>query len=369
MHNQSQLIEEASQFIQECYGELGESAQDVEQRIREIRRDISETGCYAHTAEELKHGAKMAWRNSNRCIGRLFVDTLQVLDARGADTEEAVAEALLRHIETATNGGKIRPMITVFRPSADPGGPIRIHNDQLIRYAGYKTESGIVGDPISLHITALCQALGWKGPGTHFDVLPLVVQIGEREPRLFEIPRDLVLEVPLVHPDLPGFADLRLKWYAVPFVSNMRLEIGGLHYTAAPFNGWYMGTEIGARNLADTQRYNMLPKVAEAMGLGTRKEASLWKDRALVELNAAVLHSFQQSGVTIVDHHTAAQQFMRFEDKERQAGRDVTGDWTWLIPPMSPAATHIFHRGYDNVEKKPNFFYQNDPAEPHCPHG
>ena len=36
-----------------------------------------------------------------------------------------------------------------------------------------------------------------------------------------------------------------MKWYGVPMISDMRLEIGGISYTAAPFNGWYMGTEIG----------------------------------------------------------------------------------------------------------------------------
>ena len=49
----------------------------------------------------------------------------------------------------------------------------------------------------------------------------------------------------------------------------MRLEIGGIDYPMAPFNGWYMGTEIGARNLADQDRYNLLPKVAEIMELDT----------------------------------------------------------------------------------------------------
>ena len=37
----------------------------------------------------------------------------------------------------------------------------------------------------------------------------------------------------------------------------MSLDCGGLEYTAIPFNGWYMGTEIGARDLCDTGRYNM----------------------------------------------------------------------------------------------------------------
>ncbi len=31
--------------------------------------------------EELIYGAKMAWRNSNRCIGRLFSDKFNVIDA------------------------------------------------------------------------------------------------------------------------------------------------------------------------------------------------------------------------------------------------------------------------------------------------
>ena len=38
----------------------------------------------------------------------------------------------------------------------------------------------------------------------------------------------------------------------------MIFDCGGLQFTAAPFNGWYMSTEIGARDLCDVQRYNML---------------------------------------------------------------------------------------------------------------
>lgn len=38
----------------------------------------------------------------------------------------------------------------------------------------------------------------------------------------------------------------------------MLLEAGGLEFPACPFNGWYMGTEIGARDFCDAQRYNIL---------------------------------------------------------------------------------------------------------------
>ena len=57
----------------------------------------------------------------------------------------------------------------------------------------------------------------------------------------------------------------------MPALANMCLEIGGVCYPAAPFNGWYMGTEIGARNLADPGRYNQLPEIAARMGLDTAR--------------------------------------------------------------------------------------------------
>ncbi|MFB9753733.1 nitric oxide synthase oxygenase [Paenibacillus hodogayensis] len=352
------LVEEAEQFIRTCGRELGKSEDEIQRRLREAGREIAETGTYSHTQEELRYGARMAWRNSNRCIGRLFWETLEVWDARGLETEEQMAEALIAHIANATNGGKIRPAITVFRPFCGPRRQVRIWNYQLIRYAGYETEHGIVGDPDSVSFTKRCMELGWRGEGTAFDILPLVVQADGRKPRLFPIPPGTVMEVPLTHPELPAFADLRLQWYAVPIVSNMRLEIGGISYTAAPFNGWYMGTEIGARNLADVHRYNMLPRVASLMGLDTSRESSLWRDKALVELNVAVLHSFREHGVMIVDHHTAAKQFASFEERERRSGRETTGDWTWLIPPVSPATTSIFHKHYTDRVVTPNFFYQ-----------
>jgi nitric-oxide synthase len=362
MSQHQALLEEAERFIRMCCGELGGGAEETERRLLEVKRAIAEQGWYEHTEDELRHGARIAWRNSNRCIGRLFWESLEVWDARSLETEEDIAGALIDHIANATNGGKIRPALTVFRPAVDPQRQVRIWNYQLIRYAGYETGHGIVGDPDSVAFTDLCMRLGWRGEGTAFDVLPLVVQIGERTPRMFPIPRDIVLEVPLYHPELTGLADLQLKWYAVPIVSNMRLEIGGLSYTAAPFNGWYMGTEIGARNLADEHRYNMLPRVASLMGLDMSRESYLWRDKALVELNVAVLHSFKEHGVTIVDHHTAAQQFTRFEEREQRNGRSITGDWTWLIPPVSPATTPIFHKHYEDRTAAPNFFYQEQPG-------
>jgi nitric-oxide synthase len=133
-------------------------------------------------------------------------------------------------------------------------------------------------------------------------------------------------------------------------------------YTAAPFNGWYMGTEIGARNLGDVNRYNLLPLIAKKMGLDTRSDRTLWKDRALVELNVAVLSSFASHGVTIVDHHTASRQFVLHDEREKRAGRNVPAHWVWLVPPLSGSTSPIFHHTrYKNTLLKSNFFYQPAP--------
>lgn len=345
-------LQEVQRFLELYQVEQNESKTWLENKLQQIKT----AGEYIPTTEELIFGARVAWRNSNKCIGRLFWQSLHVVDARDISNEEGIFNALLEHIKYATNGGKIRPTITVFAP-----GRVRIWNHQLIRYAGYETESGIIGDLHSVEFTKLCESLGWQGEGTAFDVLPLIVQMDGREPQLFTIPDEYLLQVPIRHPESSQVEKLGLKWYAVPIISSMRFQMAGIDFEAAPFNGWYMGTEIGARNLADHDRYNMLPAIAEIFNLDTTKQASLWRDRALVELNIAVLHSFKEDGVSIVDHHTAAQQFKLFEETEAAADRKVTGNWTWLIPPLSPATTHIFHKPYVNVYNTPNYFYQKPP--------
>ena len=72
------LIDKARSFIQTMYSELKYNTNEVENRMKEIEQEINLTGSYTHTYEELSYGAKMAWRNSNRCIGRLFWGSLKM---------------------------------------------------------------------------------------------------------------------------------------------------------------------------------------------------------------------------------------------------------------------------------------------------
>ena len=168
--------------------------------------------------------------------------------------------------------------------------------------------------------------------------------------------------MPLHHPELDWFSDLGLRWYAAPVISNMYLEAGGICYPAAPFNGWYMCTEIGSRDLGDTTRYNQLPVIAHHMGLNTATDKSLWKDRALTELNMAVLHSFSAAGVTITDHHTESARFLRHLELEERHGRACPADWSWIVPPTASSATPVFHRYYQDFDQTPNFYRHPEPA-------
>jgi nitric-oxide synthase, bacterial len=350
------LQEKAEEFYLDYYAE-----QDLgcpRQRLSQVFKEIEATGTYEQSFKELEYGAKVAWRNSNRCIGRLYWKTLKVRDQRHLQDEAQIFESIVEHLDFATNAGKIRSTISIYKvdnPLREQS--VRIWNSKLIHYAGYEQDGKCIGDPQEINFTKVCQELGWRGAGTAFDVLPIVIQIDGKAPKWFELPKTSVREVQITHPDLRWFEELNLKWYAVPLITDMVLEIGGLHYSCAPFNGWYMVNEIASRNFGDEQRYNLLPIIAKRMQLDTSSAHSLWKDRAMLELNLAVLHSFNQQGISMVDHHTASDQFMSFVAVEQKAGREVQADWAWIVPPMSGSSTQVFHQQWPNQVLTPNFFY------------
>ncbi|XP_054027353.1 nitric oxide synthase, endothelial [Dryobates pubescens] len=358
----AELLALARDFVTQYYGSLRrENSPAHAQRLREVEASIAATGTYQLLEPELVFGAKQAWRNAARCVGRIQWNKLQVFDARDCANAAQMFSFLCSHIQYATNRGNIRSAITIFPPRAPGRGDFRIWNSQLIRYAGYRQPDGSIrGDPANVDITELCIQHGWTPGGGRFDVLPLLLQGPDDPPELFPLPPELVLEVPLQHPTLPWFEELGLRWYALPAVSNMLLEIGGLQFPAAPFNGWYMGTEIGTRNLCDRHRYNLLPEVAEHMGLDTGTSSSLWKDKAAVEVNVAVLHSFQLAKVTIVDHHAATESFIKHMENELRTRGGCPADWVWIVPPLSGSLTPVFHQEMVNYQLYPTFRYQPD---------
>jgi nitric-oxide synthase len=343
----------AEEFLEQYAAEVRPGAALARRRRRDVLAEIERTGSYTHTPQELQFGARVAWRNAARCIGRLYWNSLRVRDRRHVRAPAEVAAECVQHLREATRGGRVRSTITVFAPRSPGASGPAIHNDQLVRYAGHRVDepggSGLRGDPANLALTDRAVALGWRRPDPpgRFDLLPLLVSVDGGVPELFELPPDAALEVPLSHPEHPWFAELGLRWPAVPAISSMPLVVGGVSYPAAPFNGWYLADEIGARNLADTGRYDLLPVVAQRLGLDTGSLRTLWRDRAALEVLRAVQHSFDTAGVTLADHHTEAARFLVHVDKERAAGRRCPAEWSWIVPPVSGALTPVFHRYYD----------------------
>ena len=64
------LREEATRFYKDVAVELNWNPQVLQKRMFEVNMEISAIRQYTHTKEELERGARLAWRNSAKCIGR-----------------------------------------------------------------------------------------------------------------------------------------------------------------------------------------------------------------------------------------------------------------------------------------------------------
>ncbi|MFN5395594.1 MAG: nitric oxide synthase oxygenase [Planctomycetota bacterium] len=351
-------IEQAIAFLKEFDAEQPGRC-NLKERIELATQQLHEQGVWIKTVEELGFAARLAWRNASRCVGRLYWKGLHLRDCRDVNESDAIAQSLFEHMRFAWNGGDLRPAITVFSPGTSNSPGPRIWNPQLLRYAGVRLRSGKqIGDPAQNELTQRIMALGWEPKGTHFDLLPLVIQTAQGGPKLYELPEDCRREVELTHPQHPWLLQKGLKWYALPAVSDMALDAGGMLYRFAPFNGWYLDCEIAARNLTDTNRYNLLPEIAESMGLDISNDRALWRDKAMLMLHEAVLHSYDRAGVKMADHHNVCHEFLEFCRNEQAAGREPYGKWMWLVPPFSSSATPLYQEPFRDEAIKPAYRYQ-----------
>ncbi|KAL9178842.1 hypothetical protein ACHAXT_003973 [Thalassiosira profunda] len=361
---QDTLLREALEYCELYYHERQESMQVVaglkgsdflpkEERMAQIRRSIELSGTYEHTFDELQHGARVAWRNAPKCANRKYWGQLKLLDCRDEKTNRGMFDACIRHLDKAMSCSVSEAYITVFKP-APPGeekdGP-RIWNDQLLQFASYSDEEGkVIGDPKNLRFTEMLkQRFGWEGPpdGKHgaYDYLPLVIQADpDGPPELFEVPLECAPPVHIHHPRYPELSSLGMRWYPIPAVCALDMTVGGLAYTAVPFNGWYASTEV-LRDLTDESRYNMLKPVGTALGMDTDTkpgDAPLWIDDVMAIVNRAVYHSFKASKIAMVDHHTLINSFWGWYHDEMKVRKYCPVNWKWVVPPMSSSTSPCY---------------------------
>ena len=100
------------------------------------------------------------------------------------------------------------------------------------------------------------------------------------------------------------------------------------------------------------------------MGLdmsGDLKE--LVRDRALIEMNVAVLSSFDKERITIIDHFTASESFIRHYNKEMETRGFIAGDWVWVTPPIGGSVNQVFHQEMVSFFIKPNLLPSSHTAK------
>jgi len=82
-----EVIRLAHNFLDQYYASIKRThSRAHEQRWKEVLHEIKTTGTYELKETELIFGAKLAWRNAPRCIGRIQWSKLQV--RRGRETVE-----------------------------------------------------------------------------------------------------------------------------------------------------------------------------------------------------------------------------------------------------------------------------------------
>ncbi len=363
MLNQERILKKAKQFLDLISSEQAWELEDKERRWKEIREEVNATGTYAHTYEELAYGTQVAWRNASKCVGRISWNNMVVRDRRHITDPDEMFRECQEHVKFATNGGNLQITMTVFRPKQpkERWGS-RFWNSQLYRYAAYRMPDGsIMGDAANLGLTDAIIKFGWQPsePRTAYDILPLVIEVPGQEPKMYHWQPEEVLEVHIEHPTVPEVKEIGMRWYAIPAISNFSVHIGGIQYGCMPFNGWYMDTEI-MRDFLDESRYNKMEEIAQVLKLDTSSEQTLWRDRVALELNVAILHSFQKAKVTMVDHQTASRQFLTHDLREKKAGRECPGDSGWVVPAAGGSTCPVWHHQMRDFYLEPAYHHAAD---------
>ena len=75
------MLQQAVDFINQFYASVKrEGSKTHKERLEEILISIKSTGTYELKETELCFGARTAWRNAPRCIGRIQWSKLQVIE-------------------------------------------------------------------------------------------------------------------------------------------------------------------------------------------------------------------------------------------------------------------------------------------------
>ena len=132
------------------------------------------------------------------------------------------------------------------------------------------------------------------------------------------------------------------------------------YYGITAIDATYHNADYGvsAQRREAEQYLEQFKERAERMGLDMSRDRTLWRDKAMIMLNKAVLLSFERTGMKMANHHEAAHEFLDFCRVEQNMGREPYGRWMWLVPPTFSSATPLYQEPFRDVSIKPAFHYQ-----------
>jgi len=105
---EEQMVQKATEFLEQAAEELEWSSTTLSKRLLEVKLEINATGTYQHTSAEIELGARLCWRNSVKCIGRISWNTLTVRDCRHVETAEGIIHEIEKHLTLATAGTNLQ---------------------------------------------------------------------------------------------------------------------------------------------------------------------------------------------------------------------------------------------------------------------
>ena len=319
MMYEEMVLKGAEKLLATISNNLQWPEEELCKRVLQIKLELSRGNVYTLTTEELKAGARIAWRTSAKDAVRKAWTKLDVLDRRDVDTHKGICQLIDEHLQAAVSNANVLAVLSPKR--ADEVWGFRFWSPKYFLYAGYKKGNGtMVGDPANIEFTNHLVKYGiWKPPKEQkdFDLLPIVFKVPGLRPFAYKIPDDLKCEVAIEHPECKAVADLGLRWPAFDFSSNVSMVIGGIRYQCCCFNQEHVSTEV-VQNLS--KRPGLVQRFAKAMKIPPSQ--TLFKKKIQYEMELAVLHSFKSQGYAIMDSEEAAISFSTHCNREREAGRE-----------------------------------------------
>lgn len=102
------LLRKAFEWVEQVAHELKYDDAYLAKRRLDIETEVRTRGTYTHTEEEIVHGARVAWRNSAKCVGRIAWSTLMVRDRRHVTNLDKMFAECLEHQRLATADGSLK---------------------------------------------------------------------------------------------------------------------------------------------------------------------------------------------------------------------------------------------------------------------